>query len=159
MKKLKIKSAISRGGYKPKSDDEARKLVVEFILGTIGTAPTVLSQTLVLNVANYNWLTSIPDTAKPTQSNQSVLHKTVKELNEFCRLNKFPLGLLIMPHTSSSDYSGDEVIAIPWKHVAANSQSQSAVNSIFETVIADGYPQFVADAKTLHVDVEGSDVL
>lgn len=159
MKKLKIKSSISRGGYKPKSDDEARKLVVEFILGTIGVDPTLISQSMLLNMTNYNWLTSVADTSKATQNTQSILHKTVKDLNGFCRLHKIPLGLLIMPHTSASDFTGDEVVAIPWEHVKKNPQSQSAINSIFETVIADGYPQFVTDAKTLHVDVEGSDVL
>ena len=60
-----------------------------------------------------------------------------------------------MPHTSASDYSGDEVVAIPWEHVQKNALSQSAIESLFQTVEADGYPQFVTDAKT----VEGYNVL
>lgn len=153
MKKSKVR--ISRGGYRPSSPEEAQKLVAEFILGTIGVNPTVISQQMLLNVANYNYLTSIPDTGKATQANQSALHKTVKELNAFCRLHKIQLGLLIMPHTSASDYVGDEVVAIPWEHVQKNALSQSAITSLFETVEADGYPQFVTDAKT----VEGYNVL
>lgn len=157
MKKTMLKVAISRGGYRPASTDEAKKLVVEFILGTIGVDPTLISQSMLLNMTNYNWLTSVVDTSKATQNNQSILHKTVKDLNGFCRLHKIPLGLLIMPHTSASDYTGDEVVAIPWEHVKKNPQSQSAINSLFDTVTADGYPQFVTDAKTF--DAEGSDVL
>ena len=153
MKKSKV--VISRGGYRPSSPEEAQKLVAEFILGTIGVNPTVISQQMLLNVANYNYLTSIADTGKANQANQNALHKTVKELNAFCRLHKIPLGLLIMPHTSASDYAGDEVVAIPWEHVRTNALSQSAIDSLFEVVVADGYPQFVTDAKT----VEGYNVL
>ncbi len=149
------KVSISRGGYKPSSQEEAKKLVVEFILGTIGVDPTLISQQMLLNVTNYNYLTSIADTGKDTQANQEILHKTVKELNEFCRGHKISLGMLIMPHTSSSDYAGDGVIAIPWEHVIQNPLSRSAIESLFETVKQDGYPQFVADAKT----IEGYDVL
>ncbi|AWY08583.1 hypothetical protein HOT49_gp328 [Erwinia phage vB_EamM_Alexandra] len=153
MKKSKV--VISRGGYRPSSHEEAQKLVAEFILGTIGVDPTVISQQMLLNIANYNYLTSIADTGKANVANQNALHKTVKELNAFCRMHKISLGLLIMPHTSASDYSGDEVVAIPWEHVRKNPLSQSAINSLFQTVEADGYPQFVTDAKT----VEGYNVL
>lgn len=153
MKKTKV--AISRGGYRPSSQEEAQKLIAEFILGTIGVDPTVISQQMLLNIANYNYLTSIADTGKANAANQAALHKTVKELNAFCRLHKIQLGLLIMPHTSASDYSGDEVVAIPWEHVQKNALSQSAIESLFQTVEADGYPQFVTDAKT----VEGYNVL
>lgn len=153
MKKAKV--VISRGGYKPSSQEEAQKLIAEFILGTIGVDPTVISQQMLLNIANYNYLTSIADTGKATEANQKTLHKTVKELNAFCRLHKISLGLLIMPHTSASDYAGDEVVAIPWEHVQKNALSQSAIDSLFKTVEADGYPQFVTDAKT----VEGYNVL
>ncbi|QZE56520.1 hypothetical protein pEaSNUABM40_00325 [Erwinia phage pEa_SNUABM_40] len=153
MKKAKV--VISRGGYRPSSQEESQKLVAEFLLGNIGINPTVISQQMLLNIANYNYLTSIVDTGKATQANQSTLHKTVKELNAFCRSHKIPLGLLIMPHTSTSDYAGDEVVAIPWEHVRSNTLSQSAIESLFETVEADGYPQFVTDAKT----VEGYNVL
>lgn len=153
MRKQKV--SISRGGYKPSSQEEAKKLIAEFILGTIGVDPTIISQQMLLNIANYNYLTSIADTGKATTANQLSLHKTVKELNGFCRSHKIPLGLLIMPHTSTSDFSGDEVVAIPWEHVQKNPLSQSAVNSLFETVDADGFPQFVTDAKT----VEGYNVL
>ncbi|QZE59564.1 hypothetical protein MPK66_gp320 [Erwinia phage pEa_SNUABM_2] len=147
MKKSKV--VISRGGYRPVSAEEAKKLVVEMLLASIGVDPTILSQQMLLNIANYNYLTSIVDTGKANTANQTVLHKTVKELNAFCRLHKIPLGLLIMPHTSASDYSGDEVVAIPWESVRKNASSQSAVNSLFQTVEADGYPQFVTDAKTV----------
>lgn len=155
MKSKMTKVAISRGQYKPSSTEEAKKLIVEFILGAIGINVTVISQQMLLNIANYNHLTSIPDTGRATQANQSALHKTVKDLNGFCRTHKIQLGLLIMPHTSASDYAGDEVVAIPWAHVQKSPTMQSAVNSLFETVTTDGYPQFVADAKT----VEGNDVL
>ncbi|QZE60237.1 hypothetical protein pEaSNUABM35_00320 [Erwinia phage pEa_SNUABM_35] len=147
MKKSKV--VISRGGYRPVSPEEAKKLVVEMLLASIGVNPTIMSQQMLLNIANYNYLTSIADTGKANTANQIVLHKTVKELNAFCRLHKIPLGLLIMPHTSASDYSGDEVVAIPWESVRKNAPSQSAVNSLFQTVEADGYPQFVTDAKTV----------
>ncbi|UAW96815.1 hypothetical protein pEaSNUABM22_00328 [Erwinia phage pEa_SNUABM_22] len=147
MKKAKV--VISRGGYRPASHEEAQKLVVEMLLASIGVDPTILSQQMLLNVANYNFLTSIADTGKANNANQTTLHKTVKELNAFCRLHKIPLGLLIMPHTSASDYAGDEVVAIPWEHVLKNTLSQNAVNSLFQTVEADGYPQFVTDAKTV----------
>lgn len=157
MKKNMLKVSISRGGYKPSSPEEAKKLVAEFILGTIGVDPTIVSQHMLLNITNYNWLTSIADTSKATGTNQSILHKTVKDINGFCRIHQIPLGLLIMPHTSASDYTGDEVVAIPWNHVKKNPTSQSAIKSLFDTVTADGYPQFVTDAKT--IDVEGSDVL
>lgn len=152
---MKRKSGIARGGYKPSSPEEAKKLTAEFILGTIGADPTVISQQMLLNIANYNYLISVLATGKDTPDNQALLHKTVKELNEFCRINKEPLGLLIMPHTSISDYSGDEVVAIPWTHVIDNPLSRTAINSLFETVISDGYSQFVEDAKT----VEGYNVL
>ena len=156
MKKSKLlKVAISRGGYRPASQEEALKLTVEFILGTIGVDPTVISQQMLLNVTNYNYLTSVVDTGKATEATNNLLHKTVKELNGFCKTHKIALGLLIMPHTSASDFAGDEVIAIPWEHVYKNPQSQAAINSLFETVNADGFPQFVADAKT----VEGYNVL
>lgn len=151
----KSKVVISRGQYRPVSPEEAKKLVVEMLLASIGVDPTILSQQMLLNIANYNYLTSIVDTGKANAANQTVLHKTVKELNAFCRLHKIPLGLLIMPHTSASDYSGDEVVAIPWESVRKNASSQSAINSLFQTVEADGYPQFVTDAKT----VEDYDVL
>ncbi len=157
MTKKLPKVTISRGGYRPSDSEEAKKLSAEFILGTIGIDPTIISQQMLLNITNYTYLTSVPDTSKANAAIQNILHKTVKHINGFCRNHKIPLGLLIMPHTSASDYSGDEVVAIPWDHVKKNPQSQSAVNSLFDTVTADGYPQFVTDARTL--DVEGSDVL
>lgn len=158
MSKKHQRVTISRG-VRPASEDDARRMIVNLLKGSIGIDPTLISQQMMLNATNYHWLTSIADTSKASETNQKVLHKTVKELNGFCRRNKFPLGLLIMPHTSTSDYSGDEVIAIPWDNVRQNPTSESAVNSLFETVTADGYPHFVDDAKTTDSSVEGSDVL
>ncbi|QYW03284.1 hypothetical protein pEaSNUABM14_00325 [Erwinia phage pEa_SNUABM_14] len=150
MKKLKaVKVKISRGGYKPSSKEEAKKLVAEFLLGTIGISPTQVSQQLLLNITNYNYLTSVAYSGRSTDYSQAAAHKTVKELNEFCRKHKIQLGLLIMPHTSASEYDGDVIVAIPWEHVKNNPQIQSAVNSLFESVEADGYPQYVTDAKTV----------
>ncbi|AQT28785.1 hypothetical protein YOLOSWAG_316 [Erwinia phage vB_EamM_Yoloswag] len=150
------KISISRSSMRPEQRDHKLANVVNFLLGTIGTQATMVSQTMLLNTANYHWLTSVSDTRSDTKENRRVLHKTVKDLNAYCRKNKIPLGLLIMPHTSASDSSGDDVCAIPWTHVKASAAQRSAINSLFALSMNDYGEQFVRDAKT---DSEGSDVL
>ena len=156
MKPSKVK--ISRSPMRPTETDHKLANIANMILGTIGTQVTLMSQTMTLNMANYYWLTNVSDTEQDTPANRQLLHKTVKDVNEYCRTNKIRLGLLIIPHTSASDYTGDEVCAIPWAHVVTDPRLRSTVNTLFERVEADGDDghKFVRDAKT---DTEGGNVL
>jgi len=156
MKPSKVK--ISRSPMRPEETRHKVANVANMILGTIGTQVTLMSQTMMLNMANYHWLTNVTDTEQDTPANKQLLHKTVKDVNEYCRTNKIRLGLLIIPHTSASDYASDEVCAIPWEHVCKDARLRQTVKSLFERVEADSDDgrKFVRDAKT---DAEGGNVL
>ncbi|QQO90475.1 hypothetical protein pEaSNUABM5_00333 [Erwinia phage pEa_SNUABM_5] len=156
MKPSKVK--ISRSPMRPEEVNHKLANIANMILGTIGTQVTLMSQTMTLNMANYHWLTNVTDTEQDTPANKQLLHKTVKDVNEYCRTNKIRLGLLIIPHTSASDYASDEVCAIPWAHVCTDARLRQTVKSLFERVEADNEDghKFVRDAKT---DAEGGNVL
>lgn len=152
------KVSISRSPMRPQELNHKLANVANMILGTVGTQVTLMSQTIMLNMTNYHWLTNVTDTERDTPANKQLLHKTVKDVNEYCRTNKIRLGLLIIPHTSASEYVSDEVCAIPWAHVEKEPRLRSTVKTLFERVEADGDDglKFVRDAKT---DTEVGDVL
>lgn len=151
-------SKISRSPVKPIERDHKIANVANMLLGSIGNDMTLISQAMLLNITNYQWLTDIPNTNKNSVDNISVLHKTVKDINEYCRRRSVGLGLLIIPHTSASEYESDEVCAIPWQVVRADPKLMSGVTSLFDRVIQDSThgESYVKDAKTFK---EGSDVL
>ena len=157
MKKPK-KVSISRSPMRPQETQHKIANIANMILGTTGVQMTLMSQTLVLNMANYHWLTNVVDTERDTVENRALMRKTVKDVNEYCRTNKIRLGLLIIPHTSASEYPSDEVCAIPWQHVERDARMSSAIQALFDRVEADSEEgrRLVLDAKT---EAEGGDVL
>lgn len=152
------KHSISRSAMRPQEKNHKLANIANMVLAAIGSNVTLMSQTMVLNTANYHWLTSVPDTNADTPENRQLLHKTVKEVNEYCRTNKIRLGLLIIPHTSVSEFDSDEVCAIPWAQVEKDPMLRRTVDALFEQIEADGVEgaKYVRDAKT---DVEGGNVL
>lgn len=158
MKKPK-KVQISRSPMRPEETNHKLANVANMILGSIGTQVTLMSQTLVLNMSNYCWLTSVTNTEQDTPANKKLLHKTVKDVNEYCRTNKIRLGLLIIPHTTASEFTSDEVCAIPWSQIEKDARLSHTVKTLFEQVEADSAEgtKFVRDAKT--DEAEGGNVL
>lgn len=143
------KSNISRSSNRPPQRDDQLAQVAATISASAGPNPTLISQLMFFNITNYWWLTSINnlETVKPSQQLDETMIRLVRQVNRHCRDTDNSLRLLILPHTSTSEFGGDEIVVIPWASVAQSATAQEAVNDIMARVTEDGYDEYVIDAK------------
>lgn len=136
---------ISRSKVRPPTEENQLQQLAHFFLGTIGQNLTIVSQLVLFNAANFWYLTSNETPEVQSPANSALLKTITMKLNKFCKENKIPLSVLIIPHSATSSFDGDEVVALPWEHLHTP-EAIETVTSLFEMVSSAGFQDLVDDA-------------